>query len=232
MFLEPYARAHTPCTDDSVGGSVAILAQFPELSNRLRRGSSLYDGERLQARGRHGAPLGAQHAQRGHFFWYDSKITQRSSETVSNILNPPKWAKQGVKKGAPPKLTPKAMPRILKAARPLQAKHHPKGQEVTASLITKHAGLQISDRTLHREFAKRNIKFFKLKERPLLTRDDIKDREAWARQRVKRSPKSWATRPHATIDDKRLPMYTHAAGRGHAARRSVRGAYQIKGTDA
>ena len=41
MFLEPYAHAHThtPCTDDSVGGTLAIIAQFPELSNRLRRGA-------------------------------------------------------------------------------------------------------------------------------------------------------------------------------------------------
>ena len=70
------------------------------------------------------------------------------------------------------------MPRILKAARSLQAKHHPKGQEVTAPMITEHAGVQICNCTLPREFAQRNIKFFKLEERPLLTRDDIKDREA------------------------------------------------------
>ena len=39
--MRTHTHTHTPCTDDSVGGTLAILAQFPELSNRLRRGTAL-----------------------------------------------------------------------------------------------------------------------------------------------------------------------------------------------
>eukprot|EP00973_Karenia_brevis_P055282 7685894-Karenia_brevis.AAC.1 len=42
----------------------------------------------------------------------------------------------------------------------------------------------------------------------------------------RRSAAAWVTQPHAIINDKSFPMYITEAGRDHAARCSVRGAYQ------
>ena len=117
----------------------------------------------------------------------------------------------------------------MKSLRTLQLKQHPGGKEVTAAMVAEHARLPVSDRTVRREFAKMNVKFYKLKERPTLAADDVKTRKAWAGRRKGRSSKAWLSKPHAIIDNKTCQMYRNAAGRNHAARRSVRGAYQPRG---
>ena len=157
------------------------------------------------------------------------KITGRSPDTVTKILYPDKKTKKHTQKGAPRKISQKEFGKILKSLRTLQCQKHPQGKEVTADMVLAHAGVWACARTLLREFRRRQIRFFRLKERPILTKDDIKDRKAWALKRKGRSRQAWVRTPHAIIDNKRWPIYGTAVGRAHAARRSVRGAYQLKG---
>ena len=157
------------------------------------------------------------------------KITGRSTGTVAKMLYPARAGTKRVKIGAPKKITTRAFGRILRSMRTLQMQHHPLGAEVTKEMILAHAGVDASARTLMREFRARKIHFFRLKQRPLLTKDDIKARKVWATKRKRRSRAGWVTKPHAIIDNKRFPIFGTAAGRKHAARRSVRGAYQAKG---
>ena len=157
------------------------------------------------------------------------KITRRSSETVAKILYPTKGGPKQVKKGAPKKLPPRVLAKVVRSMRILQMQKHPKGKEVTKEIALAHARVKVSARTLQRELRARNIYFYKLKPRPLLTTDDIKARKVWTKLRKKRSRAGWVTKPHAVIDNKRFQIYGTAAGRAHAARRSIRGAYQAKG---
>ena len=157
------------------------------------------------------------------------KITGRSSETLNKILHPLKPVKKDVKKGAPKKLPKPVLEKVLKSMERLQKQNHPKGKEVTAAMALSDAGIRAADRTLQRALEKRNIKFYKLKERQTLTKEDEIARRAWAGKRMRRSKDAWVSKPHAIIDNKHFPLFTTGAGRSHAARRSVRGAYQKKG---
>ena len=64
--------------------------------------------------------------------------------------------------------------------RRLQQAKHPKGQEVKVGmLITKRALLSAS--TLLRELHARNMFFYKLKQRQILTRDGFNCRKVWTK---------------------------------------------------
>ena len=157
------------------------------------------------------------------------KITQRSRETLNKILHPPKGVKKDVPKGQPKKLGPKDLEKVLKAMDMLQKKNHPKGKEVTADMILTEAGVNVSERTLSRELRRNKYYFYKLKERQTLTSDDVKERKIWSKDHKGRRKATWVRRPHAIIDNKHWQLFTTGAGRTHAARRLIRGAYQKRG---
>ena len=159
------------------------------------------------------------------------KITGRGKATINKIVHPPKAAKKTTAMGKPRKLTDADMKTILQSMEKLQKQCHPKGREVTADMLIKDAGVDISEKTLLRELHDRQIKFYRLKERQTLTGDDVKDRMAWAKAHMGRRKTTWVTQPHAIIDNKHWALYTTGAGRSHAARRSIRGAYQQLGQE-
>jgi hypothetical protein len=154
------------------------------------------------------------------------EITTRSSSTISSVLSPDTAAKNP--KGAPKKLPPKVMKEVVKKTVALQ-KQAGARKEITATMITNAAGVQVCDKTLQTGFQTEGFGFYKLKEGPILDKQDMKDRLAWAKRRVSRSKEAWINKPHAIIDNKHFQMFTTEGGREHAARRSVRGAYQKKG---
>ena len=131
-------------------------------------------------------------------------------------------------KGAPKKLPPKIMKNVLKTTRALQ-KQANAHKEVTADMITDQAGVDVCDRTLQRAFREAGIKFYNLKEKPILTKEDVKTRFLWVKAHKKRTKEGWVSKPHGIIDNKHFQMFTNEGGRDFAARRSVRGAYQIQG---
>ena len=84
--------------------------------------------------------------------------------------------------------------------------------------------------TLRKAFHDRKIKFYKLKEKPLLEPEDVTERLVWATVHSRRSQADWVTKPHAVIDNKSWQLITNQKARGWVARRAVRGAYQQKGS--
>ena len=203
-----------------VGSHSTVLANPLALSVRMGKGfTHVDDTERRLVRNM---------KKEGVSWTSIQKITGRSSDTLLNILAPPKGVKKHTCKGAPKKVPPKVFAKLLKSADTLQKNAGGK-KEVTATMVSKHAGVDICDKTLLAEFHKRGFRFYKLKERPLLTQDDMKARLAWAKGHKSRSSEAWKAKPHAIIDNKHFQMFRNAAGRDHVARRSVRGAYQKKG---
>ena len=98
-------------------------------------------------------------------------------------------------------------------------------------MVRKRAGLSYCERTIRDALRAHGKPFKKLREKPLLTAEDVKARLAFAEKYHARPKRSWLSCPHAIIDNKKFPMYVDHKGRVYAARRSVRGAYR-SGADA
>jgi len=99
-------------------------------------------------------------------------------------------------------------------------------KEVTLFMVKKRAGVDASDPVCRKLFQDHGVHFFKLREKPILTEDDVATRVAFQKRYGHKSSDGWNKSPHGIIDSKHYPMYLDAKGRSHNARRGVRGAYR------
>ena len=152
-------------------------------------------------------------------------ISGRAATTISRVLA----GAQRLPQGRPKKLTPCSVKKLTQAMDTLlkQANAH---REVTLAHIIAKSGVDVSEPVARKALKEQGITFAKLKEKPLLLPEDIKERYAWASKRRRRAAAAWETQPHAIIDNKAFQLFTTARARDYAARRSVRGAYQRKGS--
>lgn len=158
-----------------------------------------------------------------------AKRLKRDPPTVRRHLVPTKKGRASKPKGRPP-MSPadyakcnKALVRMQKA---VKAKN-----EITVSMVIEKAGVDYCEKTVRKYFRKDGKPFRKLREKPLLTPDDVKSRKRFTTKHYKKPKASWSKTPKAIIDNKRFPMYLDLKGRQYAARRSCRGAYR-SGKDA
>ena len=101
--------------------------------------------------------------------------------------------------------------------------------EVTAAMLRREARVKVSTRTILRELHARKIFFRRLREKPLLTQEDIKSRLAFARKYKDKTSKWWNTHIDMHIDLKHFPVLLHGQARSHGAREGTRGAYRTAG---
>lgn len=99
-------------------------------------------------------------------------------------------------------------------------------KEVTLAMVKTRARITFSDPVCRAAFQAHGVHFFKLREKPILTEGDIKDRAAFAVEWGHKSKEGWNKTPQGIIDGKHFPMYMDAKGRSHNAMRGVRGAYR------
>jgi hypothetical protein len=178
------------------------------------------------------------------------EITERSSDTIQKVLAakcPPLPMKtatlKGVKKDREHLNFKKAdvcvkakgiiakddFLALVSAAKALHKEV--KGEkDVSIAMIKERAGVSACDRTCLESFHANGIWYRKLKERPILTDADVKERYQWGLEKERRSGERWVTKPHCIIDNKHFQFYTNKNGRQHAARRGVQGAYSKEGT--
>ena len=104
-------------------------------------------------------------------------------------------------------------------------------KEVTVAMVIAASRLNVSEKVALEAFHAHGVYFHKLFERPVLEQQDVPARLAWATARLRRTRKDWLKRPHAVIDNKHFQIYHTKAGRSHAARRSVRGAFRQEGAE-
>ena len=154
------------------------------------------------------------------------KITGRTPDTINSII---KARGNPTTKGAPVKFKPKDVDKVLKVLEGM-VKEANAQKEVTLDMVLKKAGYEVSTKTARKGIKQRKVAFYKLKEKPLLEPSDVKDRKKFADDHKHRSAARWVVQPHAIIDDKSFQMTCHEQSREYAARRSVRGAYQKKGS--
>ena len=118
-------------------------------------------------------------------------------------------------KGRPAAITPTMYKRLSSALNMLQRQANGT-KEVTVAMVKTKAGCSACTKTIRKAFHAHGIRFRRLREKPILTKDDIKDRLRFGLRHELRSKARWAFYPHAIIDNKNFPLYLNAAGREYA----------------
>lgn len=101
--------------------------------------------------------------------------------------------------------------------------------EVTAAMVKEAARVQWGEKCIREAFAQQGKSFRRLREKPILTEDDIIERDEFADEHKGKAATYWINKPHAKIDNKKYPLYLDHKARSYASRRSVRGAYRSGG---
>ena len=154
----------------------------------------------------------------------------RNKSTVYSALDKT-WTTS--KRGRPDLLSKAQVNLLVRTTRAMIKKAAAK-KEVTLAMIKKKSKLKVSAKVLRKALHKRNIRFRKMRSKPLLTKADIADRLKFAQKFRRKSRAWWKRNVHMYIDLKSFPVYPNAAAREYAARREVRGAYRApsQGLDA
>ena len=102
-------------------------------------------------------------------------------------------------------------------------------KQVTVGMLKRSARSKVGERTILNALHARNIYFRKMREKPVLTETDIKDRKVFA-ARYRSKPRAWWTSHlHLTIDVKFFKSYLNGKARDHAAAARVKGVYRAPG---
>ena len=157
------------------------------------------------------------------------KITGRGNGAIEKALHTkPPATTTAPTVGRPKVVTPQVFKLLTKSCQALQ-KETGGLEEVTVAMLKAHAGVEASDRKVLEAFHENGVRFRKLKEKLILSKEDVRSRFCWGNKRLRRSKALWVKKPHATIDTKHFQLFRCRVGRDFAARRAVRGAYQKKG---
>jgi hypothetical protein len=153
-------------------------------------------------------------------------ITGRSPDTIRSILHS-KGANRG--SGASVQFSAKDLDKVLQVTETM-VKNADAQKEITLANILAKAGVHVGGRTVRDSMKAKKYFFLKLKEKLLLTDEDILKCEAWTAKHKRRTRLQWVQTPHAIIDNKKFPKTGCHNSREYSARRSVRGAYMKKGS--
>ena len=125
-------------------------------------------------------------------------------------------------------MQPKDVNHLVKTLRAMIRKAHARW-EVTLAMLKKRAKCNFDDKVVRKALLEKKIKFRRLRAKPLLTKEDVKARFAFAKKHRKETKKWWRKRIQMHIDLKNFCVYTIAQSRVIAAMREVRGAHQAPG---
>ena len=162
---------------------------------------------------------------------HPGELALRSGRDRSSIRRAVAALKAGgarVKAGRPRLLTPARVNQIVTVLKGMVRKADG-CWEVTLPMLMKRAKVKTSERTLWTALRKRRIYFRRMRSKPKLTKDDIKERYAFAKKFRKKTPAWWKRNLHMALDLKHFPVYHNAKGRAYAAAREVRGVYRAPG---
>jgi hypothetical protein len=101
--------------------------------------------------------------------------------------------------------------------------------QVTAAMVRGALKLKCKDRVVLNALHSRGIRFHPMREKPIRTADDEKDRKKFGHAHSKKPVGFWETDVHAYLDNKFFPHYPNAAARSYAAKRAARGTMRAKG---
>ena len=101
--------------------------------------------------------------------------------------------------------------------------------EVTLKMLRAATRVKASEKVIQRELHKRGIYFYRFREKPTLTADDVKARMAFAEKYRAKTVAWWKARIQLHIDVKHFTVYLNGKARSHAAKEGARGAFRKAG---
>jgi DDE superfamily endonuclease len=157
-----------------------------------------------------------------------SKLLSRDLGTVCRQIAKSKSKKKTVSVGRPAALTQKVLDRLEVKVMQMTAAADAQYQ-ITVAMIKKAAGLTCSDRTILRALHSRGIYMHPLREKPVRTTEDERERLAFAVQYADKPVAFWGSNVDAYLDNKFFPLYLNPATRAYAAKRVAKGTFRKKG---
>ena len=154
-----------------------------------------------------------------------STAVDRARSTVYRALAISHNTTRLPQRGRPSALDTKQVNHVVSVLRRMVRKAGAR-REITLAMIMKRARVKCSERTLRKSLVKKGIKFRRLREKPLLTKADRRERMTFATKFKDKPPSFWLKSIHMHIDCKTFPAYVTARAREYAAMREVRGAYR------
>ena len=130
--------------------------------------------------------------------------------------------------GRPKALTQSQADRLLKTANSMISAADSQYQ-VTAEMLKKATGLKCCLKTLRKTLHDKGVRFHPMREKPVRTAEDERDRLAFANKHHAKQPEFWCKSVHGYLDNKSFPVYLTNTGRSYAAKRAARGTYRAKG---
>ena len=157
-----------------------------------------------------------------------SRVTGRDVSVIYRRLKLLKAMKSHRRPGRPNTVTEKQVDKMEVTLRAMVKKA--KGtKEVTVDMLKTRCRVEACDKTVLEKLHERGIWFRKLRNKPLLTEDDIATRKQFAKDyKAKRKP-WWLSHVDIHIDNKNFPVATNANAREHEAKRSIRGVFRKDG---
>ena len=155
------------------------------------------------------------------------KIAEAVGRHVSNISRLLKKKKE-TKMGRPLILTKEQVDR-LEALLEAMVDKAAGNKEVALGMLMRRSRTRASVRTVADRLRKRGYQFRDLREKPILTPDDIKLRYKFAKTYKDKPDVWWLSYIHVHLDNHMFKVATTAKGRKLLAKRRVRGVYRKKG---
>lgn len=132
------------------------------------------------------------------------------------------------RRGRPPALSDAQVARAIRLMEKMIAEVDGE-REVTIDMVRRRARLSCTNRTLLDRFHTKGIYFRNLREKPVLTPEDVKARYAFAKRFKNKTANWWKTHVDIHLDNHCFKVATAARGRKLLAMRRVRGVYRAKG---
>jgi transposase len=151
------------------------------------------------------------------------KLLGRGKSSVSRHVIKTNMKKRA--KGRPIAITEEVFSRLDAKMTEMQKKAEGT-YDVTAAMVKKAARCKASTKRIREAFKAHGKPFRKLREKPILTEDDVKVRHVFGKKHGSKTGTGWGSKPRGIIDNKSFQMYLNSAARNYAARRTVRGAYR------
>ena len=149
---------------------------------------------------------------------------RRSPSSISRLLSAPPDQNPT---GRPRKLTKQQIDKLMKLVDRMVQEAMAE-DEVTQRMILRRSRLRVSVRLIANALHERGYRFHKLREKLLLTPDDVKERYAFSKKYRKKKAAWWIHRIHVHLDNTCFKVATTERGRRILAMRNVRGAYRAR----
>ena len=130
--------------------------------------------------------------------------------------------------GRPRGLTEAQIDRIAKTMKQMVLAANSEYQ-ITAGMVRRALKLKCSDKLVLNALHSRGLRFHPMREKPVRTEQDEKERLAFARLYGGKPIKFWVDGVQAYLDNKFFPAYLSPEGRAYARKRAARGSFRIKG---